>query len=349
MDLETNYFNHFWRLVMNKNLLSLAIIAAMSAPLAAQAEIKLSGTLQAEVGSLEVGNGDRQTVTSNTIGGHGSPNKMRFDVSHKLGGGLTAIARMDWSFGAFGNSGGASNFTNREKYVGLKASMAYFKMGRLQGLYKTSTLGYDKWAGTGLQARHGGGGMSGGAYGHTGFINNALEAGFKASGFKGGLQYVAGENDGNEGSYLGALQYGNKAWEVTASAAHLNNDANNTDGTNWKLAGKAKFGKMYMALHYESVELGDHNMGIAAKSDGVDSTDYLMGQIGYSIGRIDLNAWVAGIKAGDNAGSDATSYSLGAKYNFSKKANVYAGWHKADSDNDAIDNEAFIAGMRVGF
>ncbi len=364
---------------MNKNLLNIAIAAALVAPLAAQAEVEVSGAIQAEIGTLEERSAGRQTITDSDISGNGGPNKLKFDISESLGGGLTGFARLDWEFDTFNTVGDESNFKNREKYVGLEGSMAHLKMGRIQGVYKTSSLGYDKWNSTSLQARNGGGAMSGGNFGHSSFVDDVLELGFNAGGFKGTLQYIADETYANEGSMLGALQYAGKTWEVTAAVANQefnNSDANNM---NWKLAGKANFGALYLALQYESVETAQAKLGLpaAGETDGVDAADYVFTQLGYKMGNVELIGWVGwvGNAAFDSLNSlgdlkdktdDAISYSIGAKYHFSKRMFAYAGYHKTDSDTRAVldssdpnnlilsaddyyDVEAFVAGVRLGF
>jgi len=336
---------------MNKNLLSIAIAAALVAPMAAQAGVKLSGTIQAEVGTLEEGEGsDRQTITDSDITGNGSPNKVRFDVSEKLGGGLTGFARFDWEFDTFNSKGDGQNWYNREKFIGLKGSMAHLKMGRIQGIYKTSTLGYDKWSSTSLQARNGGAGMSGGNFGHSGFVDDVIELGFKAGGLKGAVQYVADETNGNEGSILGALQYGSKTWQVTAAVANQEFNDSDSNNLNWKLAGKANFGGLYLALQYENVETEQSKLGLpaAGQTDGVDAADYIFGTVGYKMGNVELLGWVSSVSA-DVDDADAMGYSVGAKYHFNKRMFAYAGYHKTDSDLDDKDIEAFVGGLRLGF
>ncbi len=340
---------------MNKNLLAIAIAASLVAPLAVQAEVKVSGAFQAEVGTLEIGTGDRQTITDSDITGNGSPNRVRFDVTENLGGGLKGFARFDWEFDTFNradttNDTSNTNIRNREKYIGLKGSMAHLKMGRIQGIYKTSSLGYDKWSSTSLQARNGGGGMSGGNFGHSSFVEDALEVGFNAGGLKGTVQYVADETNGNEGSILGALQYGGKTWEVTAAVA--NQEFNNSDDNNinWKLAGKATLGGLYLALQYENVETAQSKLGLpaAGSTANVDAADYIWGEAGYRMDNAELIAWVGSVSS-DIADHDALSYSVGAKYHFSKRMFAYAGYHKTDSDTDAHDVDAFVGGVRLGF
>jgi len=354
---------------MNKNLIALAVAAALTVPMIAQAEVKVSGAVQGEIGSMKQGTGDRQTVTGGPLGAlsaAGGPNKIRFDVSEKLGGGLTGFARFDWSYDTFQDRGSSgSNFNNREKYVGIKGSMAHFKMGRIQGVYKTSTLGYDRWAATGLQARKTGGGMSAGAFGHNSFIDDVLEAGVKFGGFKATIQGIIDESVNAKGvsrknSYLGELKYGMKNWEIAAVGSRQRDDVADLSLTNWKVGGKYTLGGLYLALQYESVEDNDNAMGLMTKGsvgvDGeVEAADFMWGSIGYRMGNVELNGWVAGLKAdtlnaaGMLTTADATSYAVGVKYHFSKNMQVYAGWRDTDSEIDAFDEQALLGGMRLGF
>jgi len=352
---------------MTKNILALAVAAAIVAPLSVQAEIKVSGTIAAEVGSVSKKGGDRTTVTDSDVSDNGSANKLSFDITEALGGGLTGFARIDWEFDTFNSVGDESNFKNREKYVGLKADYGHLKLGRIQGTYKTSTGGYDKFVGTGLQARNAGGGMSGGTFGHSSYVDDVLEVGFKAMGLKATVQYIADETAGNDGSLLGSLQYGADNWELTAAAAHLKS-VNATTGveneslTNWKVAGKYTLGGLYLALQYESVETGTTAIGVTPAFAGVDATDYIWGGVGYRMGNIELFGWVAGVgadftnvnnlvdnitKPDDN--SDVISYSVGAMYHFSKNTMAYAGYHDTNSDNVLFDNDIIVGGLRLNF
>jgi len=403
---------------MTKNILALAVAAAIVAPLSVQAEIKVSGTIAAEVGSVEkarkdsAGNfvdasgvpitwdhdsnpttkkeytgqpvaSDRTTMTDSDVSDNGSANKLSFDITEALGGGLTGFARIDWEFDTFNSVGDESNFKNREKYVGLKADYGHLKLGRIQGTYKTSTGGYDKFVGTGLQARNAGGGMSGGTFGHSSYVDDVLEVGFKAMGVKATVQYIADESvvDGKyspDGSILGSLQYGADNWEVTAAAAYqkrnyiagtVGRDGKplaEDDMVNWKVGGKYTLGGLYLALQYESIETGSA-LGILPSIDAngnPDATDFIWGGVGYRMGNIELFGWVAGVGAdftninnlgntitNPGANSDVISYSVGAMYHFSKNTMAYAGYHETNSDAQAgeYDSNIIVGGMRLNF
>jgi len=377
---------------MIKKVLPLAIATAMMSSFA-HADVKLFGTINAEVGSVKKGTADRVTVTDSDLSDSGSANKLGLAISEKLGAGLEGFALMDWEFDTFESTSAAesANFKNREKYVGVKHTFGHVKLGRVQGIYKTSSLGNDKWVGTGLQARTNGAGMSSGVFGHGGYIDNIVELGFNvpagpAGSVKATVQYVADETvvgtTRNDGSILGALQMGNKDFELTlAGAQQRNKDATGKELsklTNWKVAGKYTLGGLYLALQYEKVKTAQ-SFGIpaagtpitvagVATSSVTEPTELVWGGLGYRMGNVELFGWVGGVmklkdiqdnglKVQDNG--DILGYSVGAMYHFSKNMFAYAGYHKTDDKRtndhtgtalaDQYDNEMFLGGLRLNF
>lgn len=386
---------------MMKKVLPLAIAAAMMSPFA-HADVKFFGTIQAEVGSLKdkdkvdaTGNQQRRTVTDSDLTNNGSANKLGFAISEKLGAGLEGFASMDWEFDTFENAqnGTNANFINREKYVGIKHSFGHIKLGRIQGINKTSTLSYDKFNSTSLQARGTGAGMSSGAFGHGGFLDNVVEIGGKipagpAGEVKATLQYLADQTPDatsglrNDGSVLGALQMGNKDFELSLVGAQQRQK--NKDGTdvavgskltNWKIAGKYQLGGLYFALQYEKVKTAQSfgipvaGTPIAGSANVTDPTEFVWGGLGYRVGSVELFGWAGGTlkvkdlkdtKLNDPTGtSDIFGYSVGAMYHFSKNMFAYAGYHKTDDKRvvdhtgaalgNKYDSEVFLGGLRLNF
>lgn len=382
---------------MIKKVLPLAIATAMMSSFA-HADVKLSGTIQAEVGSIKDsskldadGNQQRRTVTDSNLTSNGSENKLGLAISEKLGAGLEGFALMDWEFNTFekaSNDAASSNFINREKYVGIKSDFGHLKLGRIQGIYKTSTLGYDKWDSTSLQAY--GAGMSSGPFGHGGFLDNVVEIGGKipagpAGEVKATLQYLADQTPDaagarNDGSMLGALQMGNKEFEFSVvGSQQKNKNATGTElskQTNWKIAGKYQLGGLYVALQYEKVKSAQTAFGIPVAGTSIigstsvtDPTEFVWGGLGYRMGHVELFGWAGGTmkvkdlkdtKLNDPTGtSDIFGYSVGAMYHFSKNMFAYAGYHKTDDKRtvdhagtalaDKHDSEVFLGGLRLNF
>jgi predicted porin len=333
---------------MSKKLLSVAIAAAVAAPLAVQAEIKLSGTAQAEVGSLEIGGADSVTRTQDGTGAlaGGGPNKVRLDLSEDLGGGLSAFGRLDWAF----NTSSGGGLADREKFVGLKSSTgAYFRTGRIEGAYKTSTK-IDPFYSTAGQMRIGGG-ESSGAFSNGGFVNNVVELGFSGGGFKVALQGVfdeiggsTGTNAGEDGSYLANAEYGNDMFTVYGAYASRENRPSASD-VNWKAGAKTSFGGLGLGVQYEDAEMNTADLAPSA------SGEYITGSVTYGLGGVTLAGWVSQYSDDTGANLDAMSYAVGGIYSFSKKTIAYAAYHSIDVDaaGDAGDLSAFAAGIRHNF
>lgn len=331
---------------MSKKILSVAIAAALVAPLAAQAEVKLTGTAQVEIGSLEIGGGDASTDSTDGTGAlyGGGPNKVAINFDEDLGGGLKAFGQLDWAFNT-SNGGGLSD---REKYLGLKGtSGAYFRAGRIQGAYKTATK-IDPFAATAGQMRIGGG-ESSGAFSNSGYLDNVFEVGFNNSGFKVALQGIFDEVSGatpatfdESGSYLADVEYSTEMFTVYGAYADRAGAASTADN-NWKAGGKASFGGLTVGLQYEDAEM---NEAVLRSSD---SGEYISGSASYKLGSVLLAGWLSQYSDATDSGTDAVSYAAGAVYLFSKKTIAYAAYHSIDSDNDAVDLSGFAAGLRHSF
>ncbi len=161
---------------MKKNVIALAVAAALTAPMAAQAAVTVSGGLQAEV--VSVGGdavGGQQTGLYAADGGEygkesgGSYGFLKFSASEDLGGGMKALAM--WNGVAnVGDTGSAGGITGRDAYVGLTGGFGTVLAGTLSTPYKSSTVKWDPFVMTSLQAR-GNGGMSDA---QNGYASNAL-------------------------------------------------------------------------------------------------------------------------------------------------------------------------------
>lgn len=162
---------------MNRKILTLAVAATLAAPMAVYADVKVSGTIQAEAASWEAApdikdaniagfdDNDRQTLT-NDVGGvifNEGPNYIGFHIDEKLGSGVSAFALYTVPFDTSGNRGLSGQ---SDAWLGLKTRNFYFKYGTITGAYKSSRDLLDPWAFTSLQATGTGGGMSGVAHHH---------------------------------------------------------------------------------------------------------------------------------------------------------------------------------------
>ncbi len=353
---------------MNKNILALAVAAAVATPMAAQADLKLSGVVQAEVGSVEVAGGDRVTYNdmgTGALGWDGGMNKISFDFDEKLDGGLTAFGRADW---VFDTSGSTNSWGKRETYVGLKNAGAHFKVGRIQGIYKTTGGSIDPLHATGAQSRGMGGGRTGGGFGHGSYLNSVLEVGFKGGDFGLTAQYIADEGTKLDGSWLVGADYSTKTWGLWAGASSEDKTGAADALINAKVGGFAKFGGLTAALQYESAESGTYNeraitnlvSGDTATQmknayGSVDQGDYMMGSLAYGMGNVTLAGWLASYSSDNYSDGDAISWSVGAVYSLSKRTMLYGAYHQTDSDvtfgtkDDVFDWNAFALGVAHKF
>lgn len=210
--------------------------------------------------------------------------------------------------------------------------------------------------------------IHGGGMGLTneGFVEGALDLGVKFGGFEGHLQGVVDDTSAMDGAGLIELKYsvpGTFAVWLAGAFTDLD-DAKATvgtatavgDGYNWKIGGNYQVGSMMkIGLQYEEAELGAFDGDI-----NPDGGQYIMGSLDLTMSNVTLAGWVAGYLSdiddtkrlnigGNTLDEDALSWALGAKYHFSKRTQIYAGYRLTDSDNDYRDEEAITMGIRHTF
>jgi predicted porin len=251
---------------MNKKLLSLAVAAAMVTPIAANADVRVSGVIQAEVASLEVADGneklnaslrngafedmDRQTLTNDSLGSilNEGPNHIQFDIDEKLGGGVSGQARYTMGFNTSGNFGFSP--IGEEAWVGLGAAHFHVRYGTLTGAYKSSHTLVDPLAFTSLQTRGTGGGMSGENF------NRLIR---DAAGNVTGINVNSWENQNgltNEGFVEGALELGVNYSGFSATLQGIVDDTSAMDGAGLfelRYTAPGDFFTMWLAGAYQDV------------------------------------------------------------------------------------------------
>jgi predicted porin len=232
-------------------------VTALVVPVTAQADVELSGTIQAEMGAYQAGKDanfedtDRVRVSKDNGGSisNGGPNHVALDIEEDLGNGLAGYAHYQFNFSTAANA----SLDGNEAWLGLKGNSAYIRFGTLIGNYESLRPLVDPFADTAIQARGTAGGMTGAAhnavavaddltiidghayrvasysspgtptdhYGlaHTDPVNNALEVGAQFAGFSISLQGVYDETDVMDGAGLLALQYQTPDESLTVFAA----------------------------------------------------------------------------------------------------------------------------------
>lgn len=350
---------------MKKNVIALAVAAAMAAPLAAQAEVTVSGGLQAELRSV---GGDGTSMSKGlyaTDGGeYGSENGgsygfLKFSASEDLGGGMKALAM--WNGVAnVGDSNSAGGISGRDAYVGLTGGFGTVLAGTLATPYKSSTVKWDPFVTTSLQAR-GNGGMSDA---HNGYASNALAYANKfgpatvvlALVLDEGAEVPASDKTNAEhaksisvnapvGPVEVAFAYvdASKFSSITnlglgATAAAVADKLDTLTAT--KIGVKWNSGAITVAGQYEmlSVKLGAVDV----------SPTQLYLTASYGMGANTISAGY-GVADDDDSATDNTTYmAIGVKHAFSKSTSLTAGYRATDADG-ANDENTVSVGLRVGF
>ncbi len=403
-----------------RKTLTLAVAAALMAPVTSLADIKIYGQLGAEAASVEVANGDENLVQGNisnnlsftkttddmsrqtmTLDRYGSilndgPNLLGldFDFDKKVAG-LAPYARYRTTFHTTDNSGLGPGL---EAWVGFRNSVFQMKYGKLRGAYRSAKGLIDPWIYTSMQARGTGGGMSAGLYNevhwnwnaagkrevvtdpitgkvginparaintsgvvHNSDIPGALELGLRLGPIvEARVQIMGDDGDGKNGGNA-ELKLSTPLLDLWAHGAYLNvgvnqlspggADWNNDEFRNWKVGARLKFSSgIKLALQYEDAELGvfDNNP---------NGGKYIIGSVDYRIENVTIAGWTAGYLSdiddkhklidtnGEVLDENALSWSIGAKYHFSKRNHIFAGYRQTDSDNDYRDENVFSAGI----
>jgi hypothetical protein len=125
---------------MNKKIISLAIAAAVAAPMAAQADVKISGSVARDLWSS----------SSALAGGDMGTSKLNIDASEG-----DAFLRMAWDIraAAINTAATASAMIAREQYAGIKLGGGKLSVGRTANQASKVIYGADRMNATFLEAR----------------------------------------------------------------------------------------------------------------------------------------------------------------------------------------------------
>jgi predicted porin len=342
---------------MNKNVIALAVAAALAAPLAAQAEVTVSGGLQAEVvnigGDAASKNGlyaaDGGEYTSENGGSFGY---LKFSASEDLGNGLTALAVYNMSVNVGDNAGvtvaGAAP-GGRDAYVGLSGGFGTVLAGTLTSPYASSTKGWDPMIATFAQAR----GSFGMSALHNSYAGNALAYANKFGMAKVVAAVVVDEAasttaaDETEGKHGMSFSVNMPVGPVEVAVAYL--DATdfggpNDEATATKVGVKYTAGAITVAAQYEMLGKG------LGTSDNGDDVAYITGS--YAMGANTFSASYGQTTVKTDGGADVvpTYMMVGMKHAFSKNTSAFVAYRQSTTDTTPnADETALGAGLRVAF
>lgn len=332
---------------MKKSVIAAAVAAVVAAP-AALADVTISGGLQAEL--VSVGGDATRTADGVYLADGGMSGNMdggnfgflSFKASEDLGGGLKALANYTL------NTHTDSSTGVRESYVGLSGGFGTFLAGRLNHPYKTSTVGWDPFLATSLQAR-GNGGMAGALHGSE--INNAVAY---ANSF-GSVKLVAaavidekkdGTNDDTTGNHAVSFSVNAPIGPVELAVAYIDLSEHGDLGVAADKASAVKVGLKFASGDLTvagQVEMLDEGFG-----DG--NVAYLTGS--YKMGSNSISLAYGKTDSDLVAGSEDETYlAVGLNHSFSKMTSGYVGYRATNdvAGSDGVDETALGAGLRVKF
>lgn len=339
---------------MKKNVIALAVAAAMVAP-AAMAEVKVSGGLQAQLVNYS-GDGVNEGWYA-TDGGEmarensGNYGFLKFSASEDLGNGMKAMAvyNMNVSVGDADGVGSNGGPGGREAYLGLAGNFGAVLAGTLSNPYKSATVKWDPFLGTFAQAR--------GSYGastlHNSYVGNAVAYANKFGMAKVVAAVVldetpnVGTNAGNTtAQHAKALSVNMPVGPVEVALGYV--DLSNFNGSAgsaatsygddadaMKLGVKYTAGAITASLQHETL------------GDGLGDQTFLLANASYTSG---ANKFSLGFGQNDD-GTDTNGYmALGVKHSFSKKVSATVAYRNSDdASNTDADVSAFGAGLRMAF
>lgn len=214
---------------MNKKIIAAAIAAAMLAPVA-QADVKITGRI----------GGDLASYSTGIMFGEFGQSRVQFDFTD---GDLVARMALDMRVGRSGVG------QHRDAYIGVKLGDGTLAFGRMAGAVKG--LEGDKYAATFLEMRNGG--IEGGSYGSSSFINGLVGYKMKSGDMNFNVQYAPAINSDAEG-HIG-LGVKGKAGDIGYWVGYNNGDTVSGSGTAVTKAGVSmKFGDITAKLGYDQVD-----------------------------------------------------------------------------------------------
>ncbi len=324
---------------MNNKLIALAVAAAFTVPMAAQAGPKVGGHLQAEFADFDRdGSGsDYQEIEDNKRG------RLWVTGSEDLGGGLKANYRFEWQVET--TTGSVSDGT-RETRVGLSGGWGEFQIGRLKTPYKyTAGVDYDPYTATLLESRGGNGGtlqsLNGmtKAYGQHSFLSEAMayKTKFGKTKFWALYQVIESSTEDNNIS-VGVSIPVTKGLGIDVAYIEENKVSTSLGGTRAKVGVKFKTGAHKIFARYES------------QSSDLANADASTIFLGYhmKMGKNVLTVQ-AGSLSNDVANGDADYTMVAFAHNFSKKTKGWIGYRTTDKYGTTNDVDVISAGLRIKF
>ncbi|WP_241085706.1 porin [Candidatus Vondammii sp. HM_W22] len=338
-----------------KKLLTLAVAAAIAAPMAVSADTTIYG----RINNALVHADEKELDANGDIVKSGSwdveDNSSRFGVkgSEDLGNGLTAIFQYEWKVDSEDSAGLDAG---RLAYVGLTGGFGTVAIGHQWTPYYGSVDKTDIFQINSINDEYIGPFRVGNtlAYVSPNFGGFSAKIALiisdeKAEGSDADLDLGADFNDGTNIS----LDYNNGPLSVGASYLQFDSNDNNFDGAMWGVGAKYSFGNFAIIGQYESASreagmvMRTIKSAVADISDDIDAFGLAAeAYFGSNTLRVKYGAIDYGKYLGEDL--DAETWALGLQHAFSKRTSVFAEYENSEVGDDN-SSDRFGVGLRHDF
>lgn len=327
-----------------KKLLTIAIAAAIVAPMAASAETTMYGRAD-----VAVVNNDSDTVTGDVWDVITNTSRIGVKGGEDLGNGMKAIFQFEWAVNTSeggGLTGPANAIDGRLGFVGLTGGFGTVAIGRQWTPYYGSVDKTDIFNVNPGQATMGGLDASSNAH-YLGLSRTGNALAYVSPDFNGfsakaalimddGRTLVQDPSDGIDAMNV-SLDYNNGPLSVGFSYLDFDSALNAAVGDRWGIAGSYNFGNFKIIAQYEDLDDttgnndGGNGYGIAGQAFFGNNTLYA----------------VYGERDPD-AGTDLANWGIGIQHNFSKATRIYADYIQQETAANT-DASTFGVGLRHDF
>lgn len=342
---------------MNKKIIALAVASAMAAPLAAQAEATVYGKAHL---SIDKYSSDYTTNAGDDFEVASRASRVGVKASEDLGGGLKAIAQMEFQIDMADDNNGDDFIKGRNAVVGLAGDFGTFVVGRHDTPYKMSTGKLEYFGDTVADSNTTAPGNQ--PFLHDVRADNAIAyISPNLNGLTIAAAVIPGEDTTNSVDDNGAAD-DNKANGLTDSTSialmysagpiyvSVANEVLNKE----IFADDEQYSKTRLGVGYSGVANLDLSFVYEAKDTGPDDADAdpttMVLAAKYAMGANSLRAAYHTItEEAEDTEDSATMLSLGVYHSFSKSTSSYVVYRNLDGEADNVDVSALSLGMEMSF
>ncbi len=301
---------------MQKKLIAVAVVAALTAPLASQAEMKIYGRAHVSVDQLDDGTETGTNVSSNS-------SRIGFKADKDLENGMTALFQVEQEI-RYDNSS-SKEWASRDSFVGLKGDFGMVRLGYYDTPLKTVRGRADLFGDQIGDARNLTRLKEFGADFDTRLRNSIHYRTPSMNGLTGDVQYSTNNDtdtslDADDKDAL-SLGVNYRSDDMYLGLAHEQRESDD-------------FSAVRLGAYYDFGDFRVTGLGQWAdlKASG-DVDTYGMG-LRYKMGKTALKGQYYWVDT-DGTETDANMLALGVDYKLDKSTTVYAAYARTDNDDNA--------------